>query len=70
MTREDAIKLWRSEGAPVIHLGPGENCFDLEKLLSNPSTKPEHLAAVRAWLYCQEEKAGRRLIVRRLDNAI
>ena len=47
---EKAIEIWRKEGAPVIHLGPGENCFDLEKLLSNPDIKAEHLLAVRRWL--------------------
>ena len=50
MPVEKAIELWRKEGAPVIHLGPGENCFDLEKLLSNPDIKDEHLLAVRRWL--------------------
>jgi 5S rRNA maturation endonuclease (ribonuclease M5) len=45
-----AIELWRSEGAPLIHLGPGENCLDLEKLLSNRNIKPEHSDAVRVWL--------------------
>lgn len=47
---EKAIKIWRSEGAPVIHLGPGENCFDLAELLSNPDTSERHLEVVRAWL--------------------
>jgi hypothetical protein len=46
----DAIEVWRSEGAPIIYLGPGENCFDLEKLLSNRDAKPEHLETVRKWL--------------------
>jgi len=47
---EKAIELWRSEGAPVIHLGPGENCFDLGELLSRPEISPEHLEAVKIWL--------------------
>jgi len=50
MPIEKAIEIWRSEGAPVIHLGPGKNCSDLEKLLKNSNVKPEHLKAVRAWL--------------------
>ena len=50
MPVEKALEVWRSEGAPVIHLGPGENCRDLEKLLSNRNVKPEYLEAVRAWL--------------------
>jgi len=45
-----AIELWRSEGAPVIHLGPGENCSDLEMFLSNQDLKPEHLAVIKSWL--------------------
>ena len=47
---EMAFQLWRSEGAPMIHLGPGENCFDLGELLSRPEISPEHLEAVKAWL--------------------
>jgi len=50
MSVPKAIEIWRSEGAPVIHLGPGENCEDLAQLLSNHNVKPEHLQAVRAWL--------------------
>lgn len=50
MPIERAIKIWQSEGGPVIHLSLGENCEDLEKLLSNRNAKPEHLEAVRAWL--------------------
>ena len=50
MPVEKAIELWRAEGAPVIHLGPGENCFDLKKLLANFDVKREHLEAVRRWL--------------------
>lgn len=50
MPVEDAIKLWRSEGAPVIHLGPGENCLDLGKLLAQMDVTPEQLEAVRTWL--------------------
>ena len=56
MTREDAIKLWRSGGTPVIHLGPGVNCLDLEKLLSRPDVASEHLEMVRTWL--QQHKGG------------
>lgn len=45
-----ALWIWRSKGAPVIHLGPGENCFDLEELLSDPNVLERHLVAIRAWL--------------------
>ena len=50
MSEEKAIALWRSAGAPVIHLGPGENCEDLGELLSRPQVPPEHLGAVKTWL--------------------
>jgi len=56
MSIEEALKLWRAEGAPVIHLGPGENCFDLEKLLSHPDIADRHLEAIKAWL--QKHKGG------------
>ena len=46
----DATALWSAEGKPVIYLGPGENCFDLEKLLSHRDINERHLAAVREWL--------------------
>ena len=50
MTREQALDIWTKEGKPVIHLGPGENCFDLERLLDHRAINPRHLAAVRDWL--------------------
>lgn len=59
MPVEKAIKVWRSGGAPVIHLGPGDNCFDLERFLSHPDTNPEHLAVVRAWLEKTLNKRGK-----------
>jgi len=49
MTIEEAIKVWKSEGAPVIHLEFGENCLDLAKLLSN-SPGARHLEIVAQWL--------------------
>jgi len=55
MPVEKAIEFWLSEGAPVIHLGPGENCLDLEKLLSNLNVKPEHLEAIKKWLEGHKE---------------
>jgi hypothetical protein len=52
MSKEEALSIWYSEGRPVIHLGPGENCEDLEKLLRwNNGTSGKHFAAVKAWLY-------------------
>ena len=56
MLVEKAIELWRTEGAPVIHLGPGENCLDLEKLLANSEIADRHLEAVKAWL--QQHNGG------------
>jgi hypothetical protein len=50
MPVEKALEIWRSEGAPVIHLAPGQNCFDLEELLSQPDVKPCQLEAVKEWL--------------------
>jgi len=46
----DVIEIWRSEGAPVINLGPGENCEDLEKLLGHLDVNAEHLEAISGWL--------------------
>ena len=37
-------------GKPIINLGPGENCFGLDKLLSHRDINERHLEAVREWL--------------------
>jgi hypothetical protein len=50
MSIEEALAIWAAEGKPIIHLGPGENCFDLEKLLSHRDIDERHLAAIREWL--------------------
>jgi hypothetical protein len=50
MTIEEALGIWEEAGRAVIHLGPGENCFDLEKLLSHGNINDRHLVAVRQWL--------------------
>jgi len=50
MTVEQALGIWTAEGKPVINLGPGENCSDLEKMLSHRNINERHLAAVREWL--------------------
>lgn len=47
--REKTIKLWVSKGRPLIHLGPGENCQDLEKLLSNENILTKHIEAINKW---------------------
>jgi len=49
-TRTDGlIEFWDSIGQPIIHLGPGENCEDLGKLLSNRNILRRHLEAVKNW---------------------
>ena len=50
MSIGDVIAAWTAEGKPVITLGPGETCFDLEKMLSHRDINERHLAAVREWL--------------------
>jgi hypothetical protein len=55
MTAEQAIDIWTREGRPVIHVGPGENCFDLERLLSQRDINGRHLEAVTGWLARKEQ---------------
>ena len=50
MSIKEAVVIWTKEGKPVIHLGPGENCLDLEKLLSHRNINERHLTAIREWL--------------------
>ena len=50
MSISEAIEIWTAAGKPVIHLGPGENCHDLEKLLSHRDINERHLIAIREWL--------------------
>ena len=50
MTIEEALGIWREAGKPVIYLGPGENCFDLEKLFGHREINERHLVVVRQWL--------------------
>jgi putative DNA primase/helicase len=56
MDTDQVIAIWRQHGAPVIHLGPGDNCEDLMELLSRSDVSPEQLNAVKVWL---EEHEGR-----------
>jgi hypothetical protein len=58
MTTEKAIAIWDKQGRPVIHLGPGENCSDLAKLLNQREVKTEHMSAIREWL--EKYRAGGR----------
>ncbi len=54
MSIREVLALWTAEGRPVIHLGPGENCFDLERLLDHRDINPRHLAAIHDWLMKRE----------------
>jgi hypothetical protein len=47
--RGDIIELWITKGRPVVHLGPGENCEDIEKLLSHSNISPPHVTAINKW---------------------
>ena len=47
--REAVIDLWIQKGRPLIHLGPGENCFDLEWLLSHEKLLSRHIEAINNW---------------------
>ena len=49
MPVEDALTVWRSEGAPVIHV-PDGNILDLAKFIAEPGAPESHLEAVRTWL--------------------
>ena len=53
MPLQDVVKLWQSAGAPLIHLGPGENCEDLKTLLSDPDISTKRIEAIRMWLVQQ-----------------
>jgi putative DNA primase/helicase len=49
MPVEKVIALWQSEGKPKIHLRAGEDCSNLELLLSSPLI-PAHREAIKTWL--------------------
>lgn len=54
MTLEQAVAIWSREGRPVINLGPGENCANLELMLGHRDINPRHLAIIKSWLADQE----------------
>ncbi len=62
----EAIAIWEKEGAPVIHLGLGENCFDLRRLLSNPN--PRHIQKIQEWLQQKKDKLGSDINVNFLED--
>ncbi len=52
------LKEWLEEAENRgISPGPGEDCFDLEKLLSSSNVERDHLDAVRHWLDSLREKS-------------
>ena len=57
MDKELILTLYVKLGRPLIHLGPGENCFDLELLLEpgNPLMQ-RHCDAIMEW-YEKNSKA-------------
>ncbi|MFC1930650.1 DUF3854 domain-containing protein [Chloroflexota bacterium] len=50
MTVEQVLSIWTSESKPLISLGPGESCSDLEKMLRHRDINERHLVAIREWL--------------------
>ena len=50
MTIDEAIGIWTKEGKPVVFLGLGENCFNLEKVLKFGRINERHLDVIRKWL--------------------
>jgi hypothetical protein len=50
MSVQKAIEVWRTTGAPVIHLESGINCLDLEVLLASPNSPTWQLVKVKEWL--------------------
>jgi hypothetical protein len=49
LSPEEIIRLWKAEGKPVIHLGPGQNCENLELLLSRKDLPVEYKRAIKKW---------------------
>ena len=49
MSVSEVLKVWETEGKPVIELGPGESCPGIDKLLSKPGVQERHLKAIRMW---------------------
>jgi hypothetical protein len=47
--QDEIIALWVKLGKPVIHIGDGENCFDLEILLNSEGMLPRHIDVVQKW---------------------
>ena len=44
------LDIWAARGKPVINLGQGESCPDLEKFLSLRDISERHIAAIKTWL--------------------
>lgn len=54
---EDLLTFWASEGKPIIYLGTGENCEDLEKRISY-SLNERQFKALVDW-YAKHHKEGK-----------
>jgi hypothetical protein len=52
---DDLLQFWISQGRPIIHLGDGENCEDLERLISGVVNERQN-SAIKLWY---EEKKRR-----------
>lgn len=47
--KDEILALWVKIGKPVVHIGDGENCFDLELLISHNDMLQRHVDAVNQW---------------------
>lgn len=50
MSIDHALNIWRSRGAPIIHLSPGENIEELDLFFYTRDIKCEHLEVIKKWL--------------------
>lgn len=47
--QDEIIALWVKLGKPIIHVGDGENCFDLEILINHDDLPQRHIDAIVKW---------------------
>lgn len=50
ISAEEVLRIWKQLGAPIIYLGRGENCEDMEKLLMQTNPHDYQLQAIKGWL--------------------
>ena len=56
MTIDEAVAIWRNEGAPVIHVASGINVFDFKEFVQdNPNA--DHLVTITEWLQKRKDNA-------------